>query len=114
MENERAVIFRPKDVTIVGAVMVVAQAISGAQTSVTVQHKLEDLALQFQESQLEREKYFVRKSDVALLAEKIDQLKNQISSLNQKMSGYKESRLEDLSDEETCSNHDQLFLASHD
>lgn len=66
---------------IAGSILVLSQTISHYQLSNSIQDDLNELKQSVQQSQVDRETYFVRKSELSVISTKIDKLTDQVTSL---------------------------------
>ncbi len=83
-----------------GAVIVISQFLSNFQSSQTVSSEIVKFKEEFQESIVDREKFFVRKTDISPVLAKLDLLNVQLVKLNEKVSSLKRAVKENNSFEE--------------
>lgn len=70
-----------KDMGIAGALIVVIQGITALQSTNSVSADIEALRKEIQQSAIERERFFVRKTDLLVLTQKIDDLADKVTDL---------------------------------
>lgn len=78
-------IARRRDMGVVGVVIMLSQVLSGLQSSQSVTTEIQKFKEEFQQSQIDREKYFVRKSDVASISDKIDSMNDKLIRITEQM-----------------------------
>lgn len=74
-----------RDLGIVAVVIIMSQLTSSLHSTQDVSSEIGKFKDEFRQSLLDRETYFVRKSDISSLASKIDQLNEHLLKLSQKV-----------------------------
>ncbi len=87
---------KKRDLGITGLVVVLTQALSQFSSTDKLAKDIEDFKHEFKVSLLEREEYFVRKSDLQPLIIKLDQVSEKLSGLASKVNSLKRD-LQDVS-----------------
>lgn len=78
-----------KDLSLAGALIVLSQVFSSVQSSQNISTELSHFKDEFRESLLEREKYFVRKSDLQSLLVKLDSMNEQLTKVNEQLNNLR-------------------------
>ena len=74
-----------KELGISSLVVIIAQVISTFQGTGSVQNEIKELKKEIHESSIERERFFVRKSDIEPMKVKIDSVHLELSDINRKI-----------------------------
>jgi hypothetical protein len=77
-----------RDMGIAGAIIVLSQAVTSLQSSHSISGQVEELKTQLETSKIEREQYFVRKTELVTVVAKIDKLSDQVSDLKNNFSRF--------------------------
>lgn len=80
---------RRKDFGIAGALIVLSQLLSSFQSSQNVSKEIEKVKDDFNESLIEREEFFVRKTDIVAMTSKLDQMNEQLIKVNEQLNSLK-------------------------
>ncbi len=92
---------KPKDFSLPGAILIVAsQLFSGFQSSETISKEIAKFREEFQQSLVDRETFFVRKTELASISKKIDALNTKMLRMNEQLKNLK-SGYYSLSDTES-------------
>lgn len=78
-----------RDMGIAGALIVISQFISSFQSSQSVSSEISKFKEDFNQLKVDREQYFVRKTDLAPVLTKLDSLNEQLVKLNEKVASLK-------------------------
>lgn len=79
-----------KDYSLRGAIIIViSQLFSSYQSSDSISKEIEKFRKEFQQSLLDRETYFVRKTELAAISSKIDQLGLKIAKMSEQIKSLK-------------------------
>jgi hypothetical protein len=81
-EKKPTIPIKRRDVGIAGLVIVLAEIASNFQSSSNVASEIVKFKEEFQASKVEREIYFVRKTELEALSNKLEKLTDQLSILN--------------------------------
>lgn len=97
--------FKSKDFSLPGAILIViSQVFSSFQSSDQISKEIEKFRDDFQQSLVDREKYFVRKTELSEMFSKIDRLNVQMIKMNEQIKTLKsqyQSFLDDVGGNET-------------
>ncbi len=92
---------KKRDMGLAGAIIVISQLISNVQSSNKVSDEIIKFKDEYHQSQVDLEKFFVRKSELSKVVKKLDKMDDRLSQMNQK--------IESLKDHEYSLNRDQCI-----
>jgi hypothetical protein len=87
--NMDAAPLRRKDVGLVGAILVGIQAFVSISGAHVVSEQVESFRKELVDIRLAQEQFFVRKTELGMLSEKLDHMSSEISNLKEQVSGMK-------------------------
>lgn len=73
--------FKRWEMGVASAIMVLAQAVSHYRISSTLEDEVEKIRTAVQQNQVDRETFFVRKTELAVISSKLDQIGDRVTSL---------------------------------
>ncbi len=76
---------RKKDIGIVGALVMLSQAVSNFQSTSSLKDEILKLKVEFAQAQLDREVHFAKKTDIVSLSKKVDKVGRQVTQLTLNM-----------------------------
>lgn len=82
-----------RDMGIAGAIIILAQVLSSTQSAQNLSKEIAELKRDIEASNLEREQYFVRKTEIFSLTRKLDRVSDQVTSL--KIAVYNRNHLDE-------------------
>jgi len=82
-------IVKGRDIGIAGAVIILSQLTTNFSSSKSITDKIESLANDIQTMKIEREEFFVRKSDLIPITERLDRLNEQLQAIQVKLNYLK-------------------------
>ncbi len=74
---------------IAGAIIVLSQAVTSLQSSHSITDRIEQIKETIAVAKIEREQYFVRKTELATVMVKIDKMSENVSALKEQVSGLR-------------------------
>jgi hypothetical protein len=78
-----------RDIGIAGAAIMLAEALSNFQSSKNVSTEIVKFKEEFQQSRVDREQFFVRKTEIEALNLKLDKMSDQIAELSNQVTSLK-------------------------
>lgn len=92
---------RPKDFSLTGAILIVAsQLFSSFKSSENISQEIEKFRHEFQQSLIDRETYFVRKTELTSIGKKIDVLNSKMIKLTEQINSLKSEYYSSSDDED--------------
>lgn len=82
-------VVKRRDMGVVGIIIVVSQLFTSFQSSQNVSEQLEHFRDEFSQSQVDLEKYFVRKTDVAVINQKLDKTNEKLAQIGEQIKNLK-------------------------
>jgi uncharacterized protein YydD (DUF2326 family) len=86
MDDKR---IKRKDLGIAGAVVVIAEAITNFTSSRSISHEVIKIKDEIKDMKVEREQYFVRKTELSSVSKKLDKLNDQLIRVDDKIASIK-------------------------
>lgn len=90
-----------RQIGIASALIVLSQTITSFQSTDTISKQIREIQADLAASKVEREEYFVRKTELAALLTKIDSMSTEVSRVKEKLSAI-QSRMEQTYSLEEC------------
>lgn len=78
-----------KELGLAGAVLLISQLVGSYQASQNVSAELVNFRADLQKNTIEREQYFVRKTDVIPVIDKLDKLSDKLAAIDLKLTSLK-------------------------
>ncbi len=76
---------RKKDIGMVGAIVMLSQALSNFHSTSSLKDEILKLKVEFAQAQLDREVHFAKKTDIVSLSKKVDKVGRQVTQLSLNM-----------------------------
>jgi septal ring factor EnvC (AmiA/AmiB activator) len=89
-----------RHIGIASALIVLSQAITSFQSTDTISKQVREIQSDLAASKVEREEYFVRKTELAALLTKMDSLSSEVSRVKEKLSAIQSKKDQNYSLEE--------------
>lgn len=94
--NEKIPSLKRRDLGIAGAIIALSQLIGSFQNAHSVTSEIAKFKEEFQQSQIDREEFFVRKTDVAALSDKMDKMNENLVRMNEQIKVLKSFMRQDF------------------
>jgi predicted RNase H-like nuclease (RuvC/YqgF family) len=104
-----------RDLGLTGVIIVLGQALATVTTGNGVTREISELRKQIEQQRVEREQYFVRKSDIVPIQDRIENVNKEISAMLQSINELQKDMKKTLREfssldfEETCAADQTLF-----
>lgn len=99
-----------RDVGLAGAIIILSQFLSGLQSSNKVSDEIIKFKDEYHQSQVDLEKFFVRKSELSKVVKKLDKMNDQLVQMNEKIESMKEHEFSLNEEDEVCARKTTLRL----